>query len=203
MDQPEQEGGFRSRCLPRGISKFVTVVRSSLAARRGGRHTRVPTQAVRRYWWTAPNDWNHRVDNTPPMLPPAATACRPPPAPTPAVNSVNHRPHQGIANARPLRPLPSLITDQAKIIRSRHPPTPAVGRNPQRVPPANLTSADDVFGKRRTVRRWCDTALRSGRSYRTIDQGDCLVRNGRGDISGGAGPGGAGEVAGRGGRAHP
>jgi hypothetical protein len=27
----------------------------------------------------------------------------------------NHRPHQGIANARPLRLLPSPITDQAKI----------------------------------------------------------------------------------------
>jgi putative transposase len=27
----------------------------------------------------------------------------------------NHRPHQGIANARPLRPLPSPITDQAEI----------------------------------------------------------------------------------------
>ena len=27
-----------------------------------------------------------------------------------------HRPHQGIANARPLHPLPSPITDQAQII---------------------------------------------------------------------------------------
>jgi putative transposase len=27
----------------------------------------------------------------------------------------NHRPHQGIANAQPVRPLPSPITDQAEI----------------------------------------------------------------------------------------
>jgi putative transposase len=29
----------------------------------------------------------------------------------------SHRPHQGIANARPLRPLPPPIADQAKITR--------------------------------------------------------------------------------------
>ncbi|WP_245380878.1 transposase [Kibdelosporangium banguiense] len=28
----------------------------------------------------------------------------------------NHRPHQGIANSRPLQPLPPPITDQTKII---------------------------------------------------------------------------------------
>jgi hypothetical protein len=31
----------------------------------------------------------------------------------------SHRPHQGIANARPLRPLPSPIVGQAQIIRRR------------------------------------------------------------------------------------
>jgi transposase len=30
---------------------------------------------------------------------------------------------------------------------ARHPPTPTVGRHPQRVPPCRLTSADDIFGK--------------------------------------------------------
>ena len=29
----------------------------------------------------------------------------------------SHRPHQGIANARPLRPLPEPITDPARILR--------------------------------------------------------------------------------------
>jgi putative transposase len=37
----------------------------------------------------------------------------------------SHRPHQGIANARPLRPLPSPITSQDKITRLN------IGRRPR------------------------------------------------------------------------
>jgi hypothetical protein len=32
--------------------------------------------------------------------------------------------------------------------RPRHPPTPAAGRHPQRIPPRRLTWMDDIFGKR-------------------------------------------------------
>jgi hypothetical protein len=31
---------------------------------------------------------------------------------------------------------------------TRHPPTPTLGRHPQRIPPCRLTSTDDIFGKR-------------------------------------------------------
>ncbi|MBP2329365.1 transposase InsO family protein [Kibdelosporangium banguiense] len=60
----------------------------------------------------------------------------------------NHRPHQGIANARPLQTLPSPITDPAHIT-TRHPPTLKFGRPPERVPPCRLAWMDDIFGKRR------------------------------------------------------
>ncbi|WP_307855836.1 hypothetical protein [Kibdelosporangium banguiense] len=72
----------------------------------------------------------------------------------------SHRPHQGITNARPLRPLPSPIPSQDPDHPSQRPPTPTFGQHPQRVPPRRLTSTDDIFGKRTVHRRAGQTADR-------------------------------------------
>ena len=57
-----------------------------------------------------------------------------------------HRPHQGIANARPLAHCP-----RRSPIRRRHPaahpPTRPARRHPPRIPACRLTSTDEIFGK--------------------------------------------------------
>jgi hypothetical protein len=61
-----------------------------------------------------------------------------------------HRPHQGIANARPLCPLPTPITDPDKIA-PRHTKTRSPWRHPPRVRACCLTCTDEVFGKSRAL----------------------------------------------------
>jgi putative transposase len=62
----------------------------------------------------------------------------------------SHRPHQGIADARPLHALPCLANPRA---RRCHPPSrPQAGpprRHPPRVPACRLTCTDEIFGKHR------------------------------------------------------
>jgi transposase InsO family protein len=55
-----------------------------------------------------------------------------------------HRPHRGIANARPQQPLPEPITEPATLthLTVRRP----TRRTPPRIPKSRLTSADVVFG---------------------------------------------------------
>jgi putative transposase len=85
----------------------------------------------------------------------------------------SHRPHQGIANARPLQPLPTPITDH----RSRpdrpaqHPATPTFGRHPQRIPPRRLTSTDGIFGKHSARDRVRSGVARSGMRARSWARG--------------------------------
>jgi putative transposase len=62
----------------------------------------------------------------------------------------NHRPHQSIANTRPLQPLPQPITDQPKSPNSTSADT-TIGQHPQRIPPRSLTCTDDISGKRRST----------------------------------------------------
>jgi hypothetical protein len=59
-----------------------------------------------------------------------------------------HRPHRGIANARPLQPLPEPITDPATLARLRHPSKRSARRPPPRIRSCRLTSADGIFGTR-------------------------------------------------------
>ena len=59
-----------------------------------------------------------------------------------------HRPHQGIANARPLHPLPAPITDPDADRPPRHTPTRPPRRHPPRVRTCRLTCTDEVFGRR-------------------------------------------------------
>ncbi|MFD7000568.1 integrase core domain-containing protein [Streptomyces mirabilis] len=64
-----------------------------------------------------------------------------------------HRPHQGITNAAPLRPLPAPLADPEKITRldvRRH---ERLGGHPGRVPIRGVTSVGGVYGKRRPERR--------------------------------------------------
>lgn len=65
-----------------------------------------------------------------------------------------HRPHQGIANAAPLRPLPAPIADPETIARLDT-ETRSPRRHPARVPACGVTSMDEVFGKRRVDRQAC------------------------------------------------
>ncbi|MEV0809784.1 integrase core domain-containing protein [Micromonospora sp. NPDC050200] len=53
-----------------------------------------------------------------------------------------HRPHQGIANTRPLRPLPTPITEPGRVEPGR-PPTRPPRRHPARVPTRRVTCADE------------------------------------------------------------
>ena len=64
-----------------------------------------------------------------------------------------HRPHQGIANARPLHPLPPPITDPDADHPPRHTKTRPPRRHPPRVPTCRLTCTDEVFGKDRASQR--------------------------------------------------
>jgi hypothetical protein len=68
-----------------------------------------------------------------------------------------NRPHQGIANARPLCPLPPQITDQdmlAHLNVRRQPPR----RHPSRVRARGVTCADEIFGKCRLETWWRRTS---------------------------------------------
>jgi hypothetical protein len=58
-----------------------------------------------------------------------------------------HRPHQGIANARPLNPLPPSITDPDQIARPEHTRTPTPRRHPPRVPTCRLNCVDGGLGR--------------------------------------------------------
>lgn len=66
-----------------------------------------------------------------------------------------HRHHQGIANTRPLHPLPTPIADPGQTthldIRRRD---RLGGRHLTRVPACRLTSMDEVFGKRSVGWGW-------------------------------------------------
>src|SRR5258706_1661705 len=53
-----------------------------------------------------------------------------------------HRPHQGIANARPLHPLPTPIADPDQIARLRIRPTRSTWRHPPRVRTCRLNCPD-------------------------------------------------------------
>ncbi len=59
-----------------------------------------------------------------------------------------HRPHQGIANARPLHPLPP-PTDRrpGHVSPPRHTSTRSPRRHPPRIPECGLTCTDEVSGK--------------------------------------------------------
>ena len=59
----------------------------------------------------------------------------------------SHRPHQGIANARPLHPLPAPIPDPDDRTRLDIRQTRPTRRHPPRVPTCRLTCTDEVFGK--------------------------------------------------------
>ena len=58
-----------------------------------------------------------------------------------------HRPHQGIANARPLQPLPAPIVDSGPNRQPRHTTTRPTRRHPPRVPTCGMTCTDEVFGR--------------------------------------------------------
>jgi hypothetical protein len=68
-----------------------------------------------------------------------------------------HRPHRGIANTRPLRPLPEPITHPATPTRSAHPQTRSARRTPPPTRPCPLTSTDRISGTRKVGER-LDTA---------------------------------------------
>lgn len=57
-----------------------------------------------------------------------------------------HRPHQGIANARPLRAPPEPLTDHDQIACLHVHRRDRLGGIPQRVPTCRLTRTDDIFG---------------------------------------------------------
>ena len=63
----------------------------------------------------------------------------------------SHRPHQGIANARPLYPLPAPVADPTDR-PPRHTKTRSPRRHPPRIPTCRVTCADEVFGNRRVWR---------------------------------------------------
>jgi hypothetical protein len=72
----------------------------------------------------------------------------------------SHRPHQGIAKARPLHPLPAPITDPAQIAHldiRRH---PRPRRHPSRVPTCRMTCTDEIFGKRKVSSDSAGIAIR-------------------------------------------
>jgi putative transposase len=58
-----------------------------------------------------------------------------------------HRPHQGLANARPLHPLPTPITGPAN--QAPRPTTRSPWRHPPRIQTCRLACPDEVFGKHR------------------------------------------------------
>ena len=58
-----------------------------------------------------------------------------------------HRPHQGIANARPLQALPPAEPGTNRHRPASHPQTRPPRRHPPRIPACRLTSMDEVFGK--------------------------------------------------------
>ena len=58
-----------------------------------------------------------------------------------------HRPHQGIANARPLHPLPDTDHRPGQDRPPRHPTTRSPRRHPPRIPTCRLTCTDEIFGK--------------------------------------------------------
>nr|WP_232328185.1 transposase [Kibdelosporangium sp. MJ126-NF4] len=69
----------------------------------------------------------------------------------------SHRPHQG-----PTTTTTATADHQpGQDHRSRRPPTPTFGRHPQRVPPRSLTSANDIFGKRKAGLAGLTTAERA------------------------------------------
>ncbi|WP_455361908.1 integrase core domain-containing protein [Streptomyces sp. SYSU K21746] len=74
-----------------------------------------------------------------------------------------HRPHQGLANARLLHSLPGPIEDPDRIARLADTTTSATWRHPPRVPTCGLSSMDEVFGKRRVNVLWA--LIREGRCY--------------------------------------
>jgi transposase InsO family protein len=61
-----------------------------------------------------------------------------------------HRPHRGMANARPLHPLPELITDPRHDQASAHPPTRSARRNPPRIRTRRLSCTDEIVGTHRS-----------------------------------------------------
>jgi Integrase core domain len=58
-----------------------------------------------------------------------------------------HRPHQGIANARPLCPLPTPIGDPDEIAPSQNTKTRPPGRHSPRVRACRVTCMDEALGK--------------------------------------------------------
>jgi transposase InsO family protein len=60
----------------------------------------------------------------------------------------SHRPHQGIANARPLYPLPGASRRSRQDRPPRRTKTRSPRRHPPRVPTCCVSCADEVFGKR-------------------------------------------------------
>jgi hypothetical protein len=64
----------------------------------------------------------------------------------------SHRPHQGIANARPLHPLPTPIANPDTIARLGT-TTRSPRRHPPRVRTCRLTCPDDILGKRNVPHR--------------------------------------------------
>ncbi len=61
----------------------------------------------------------------------------------------SHRPHQGIANARPLHPLPTSAAKPEQLAPPQHRSTRPAEWHPSRVPPRSMTCTDMVFAKRR------------------------------------------------------
>ena len=63
-----------------------------------------------------------------------------------------HRPHQGIANARPLQALPSAPSpDRRRRLPSHTQARPSRG-HPPRIPACRLTSTDEIFGRHKSRR---------------------------------------------------
>ncbi len=64
----------------------------------------------------------------------------------------SHRPHQGIANARPLHPLPAPTTDPDQIASLDIRKARATRWHPQRVPTRCMTCPDEILGKGKASR---------------------------------------------------
>jgi putative transposase len=63
----------------------------------------------------------------------------------------SHRPHQGIANARPLHLMPELIADSTQIARLDMRRRERWGGILNEYPTRSLTSMDDISGKRKAI----------------------------------------------------
>ena len=62
----------------------------------------------------------------------------------------SRRPHQGIANARPLRALPMPFPPPTAATRLHICRRDRPGRHPPRIPACRLTCTDEIFGKHRS-----------------------------------------------------